>query len=291
LTLVLSHNNKLVRPGCFKSATSAIIILAGVNALLVIRSLIFNVVFYLNLVIQMLVQTPFYFFLPHRGAMKVLKNWCRSTNWLHRKIVGTNIEIEGVENIPKGGFIIAAKHQSLWEFYAILPLFKDPAYILKRELMWIPLFGWYVAKTRMIPINRGKRGKALREMTKLAKVKIAEGRQILIYPEGTRRTPGAEPMYKYGVTHMYKELDCPVLPIALNSGLYWPRRKFMRYPGTIRVRILEPIMPGMDEETFQQELKNRIENSCMELYKKAAKDDPAPPIPTELKTQFADLSN
>lgn len=259
--------------------------------MLVIRSLVFNVVFYLNLIIQMLVQSPVYFFLPRKLAMKVLKNWCNSTNWLHKIIVGTHMEVRGVENIPEGGFIIAAKHQSLWDFYAILPLFEDPAYILKRELMWIPLFGWYVAKTRMIPINRGKRGRALKEMTKLAKVKVAEGRQILIYPEGTRRTPGAEPVYKYGVARMYSELNCPVLPIALNSGLYWPRRKFMRYPGTVRVNILKPIMPGMDEATFQAELQNRIENSCIELYKEAAEDHPAPPIPEELKIHLAALND
>ena len=99
--------------------------------------------------------------------------------------------------------------------------------------MWIPLFGWYVAKTRMIPINRGKRSHAMKEMTLKAAEEIELGRQILIYPEGTRRTPGDEPAYKYGVAHMYKELNCPVLPVALNSGLYWPRRSFMRYPGKI----------------------------------------------------------
>ncbi len=261
--------------------------LSGDNLLLVIRALIFNVVFYLNLIVQMLVQTPLYFLLPRKGALVIVKNWCRSSNWWHRIIVGTKYEITGLENIPEEGCIIAVKHQSMWEFYAILPLFEDPAYILKRELMWIPLFGWYVAKTRMIPINRGKRSKAMKEMTAKAAEEIALGRQILIYPEGTRRVPGAEPAYKYGIAHMYKELKCPVLPIALNSGLYWPRRKFMRYPGTIRVNIMEPIMPGLDTEEFQSELQNRIEDSCMVLYEKAANDTPPPPLPEALKKQLA----
>ncbi len=251
--------------------------------MLVIRALVFNIVFYLNLTIQMLVQTPLYFLLPRRGALVIVKNWCRSSNWWHRLIVGTSYKVTGLEHIPDGGCIIAIKHQSMWEFYAILPLFDDPAYVLKRELMWIPLFGWYVAKTRMIPINRGKRSKAMRDMTRQAAKEIKQGRQILIYPEGTRRAPGAEPAYKYGIAHMYKELNCPVLPIALNSGLYWPRRKFMRYPGTIRVNILEPIMPGLDTETFQTELQKRIETSCLELYKQAADDNPAPPLPEPLK--------
>ncbi len=257
--------------------------------MLVLRSLIFNIVFYLNLVVQMLVQTPVYFLLPRKRAWNIVRNWCISTNWWHRLIVGTGMEIEGLENIPEGGCIIAAKHQSMWEFYSILPLFSDPAYILKRELMWIPLFGWYVAKTRMIPVNRGKRGKALRDMTARAQVEIAQGRQILIYPEGTRRSPGAEPAYKYGVAHMYKELGCPVVPIALNSGLYWPRRKFMRYPGTIRVRILKPILPGLDVEKFQEELQNRVEENCLELFALAAADDPAPPISDELVARLSEM--
>ncbi len=254
--------------------------------MLIIRSLIFNIVFYANLILQMIIQTPIYFFLPRRGALKIVKNWCTTSNWWHKWIVGTRFEVTGLENIPEGGCIIAVKHQSMWEFYAILPLFDDPAYILKRELMWIPLFGWYVAKTRMIPINRGKRSKAMKEMTKRAAKEIEQGRQILIYPEGTRRTPGAEPAYKYGVAHMYKELNCPVLPIALNSGLYWPRRSFMRYPGTIRVNILKPIMPGLSTEEFQIELQSKIESSCMEIYEKAAKDNSPPPIPKALKERL-----
>ncbi len=261
---------------------SAFMFLGLEAEMLVLRSLLFNLVFYLNLIVQMLVQTPIYFLLPRKGALGIVKNWCRSSNWFLKIIVGTRIEIEGIENIPEEGCIIAAKHQSIWEFFALLPLFEDPAYILKRELIWIPLFGWYVWKTRMIPINRGKRSKALKDMTKKAKEEIAIGRQILIYPEGTRRSPGAEPMYKYGVTHMYKELDCPVLPIALDSGLYWPRRKFMRYPGTIRVRILKPIEPGLESNEFQAELQDKIENACMDLYDKASKDIPPPPMPPEL---------
>jgi 1-acyl-sn-glycerol-3-phosphate acyltransferase len=255
--------------------------------LLLFRSLTFNIVFYANLILQMLVQTPVYFLLPRQGAIRILKNWCHSSNWWHKLIVGTTFEVTGQENIPEEGCIIAVKHQSMWEFYAILPLFKDPAYILKRELMWIPLFGWYVAKTRMIPINRGKRSKAMKEMTKRAAEEIELGRQILIYPEGTRRSPGAEPAYKYGVAHMYKELNCPVLPIALNSGLYWPKRSIMRYPGKIRINILKPIMPGLGAEEFQAELQSKIEGACMDLYEKAANDTPAPPIPTALKSQLA----
>ncbi len=254
--------------------------------MLIFRSLLFNVVFYLNLILQMLVQTPVYFLMPRRYSVKIIKNWCRSSNWLYKIITNTNMEVRGQENLLKDGCILAIKHQSMWEFFAILPLIKDPAYVLKRELMWIPLFGWYVAKADMIPVNRGKRSQALKDMTKKARQEICNGRQVLIYPEGTRRTPGAEPHYKYGIAHMYKELDCPVVPVALNSGLYWPRRKLMRFPGTIRVNILPPILPGLETEEFRRQLQNRIETACMDLYRQAAEDMPSPPIPAALRQKL-----
>jgi 1-acyl-sn-glycerol-3-phosphate acyltransferase len=255
--------------------------------LLIFRSLTFNIAWYVNIIIRMVVQTPFYFFLPRKMAWFVPKNWARANNWLHKHIAGTHMEVTGRENIPDGGFIIASKHQSTWEVYALLELFDDPAYVLKRELMWIPFFGWYVAKMGMIPINRGDRSKALREMMVRAREEIARGRQILIYPEGTRRVPGAEPDYKYGIVRLYGELGCPVLPIALNSGLYWPRRKFLRYPGTIRVSILPPIEPGLKPAEFHKTVQNVIEAECDRLYEKAVNDPDPPPLPEPLARRFA----
>ena len=127
--------------------------------MIVLRSVLFNTAFYLNLILRMIVLSPYYFLASHENAWSVPKNWVRSNHWLLEKIVGTRFTIEGLENIPDGGYILAPKHQSFWDAYALLPWVRDAVYILKRELMWIPLFGWYVGKMRMIPVNRGARGK------------------------------------------------------------------------------------------------------------------------------------
>ena len=222
--------------------------------------------------------------------MEVPRRWANSAHWLHKVLVGTRMEVTGLENIPEGGCIIASKHQSIWEFYAIYALLPDAAYVLKSELMKIPFFGWYLSKVDQIPIRRGDKGKALRLMVANAKKKIADRRQIVIFPEGTRRTPGDEPNYRYGITRMYLELNCPVVPVALNSGLYWPRRKFIRHPGTIRAAILEPIMPGLSASEFSAELERRIEEACDELYLKASEDPVSPPI-SELVQARIDVAN
>ena len=204
-----------------------------------LRSILFNTLFYANLILRMIFLTPVYFLLPRKQAYAIPKAWARSSNWLFAKVNGTHFEIEGLENIPKsGGYILAPKHQSFWDTYARLPWLNDPVYILKRELMWIPLFGWYLWKQRMIPVNRGARGKVMLEVLKRTRIEMAAGRQLIIYPEGTRRPPGAAPEYKYGIARMYRDLGVPVVPVAMHPGLFWPRRQTLRYPGHFKVRIL-----------------------------------------------------
>ena len=173
--------------------------------------------------------------------------------------------IAALEKIPPGALLVASKHQSVWETFALLPLFDDPAYIFKRELMWIPIFGWYAWKADMIPVDRNARGGALAGMIERVRDELARGRQIIIFPEGTRTAPGAPPAYKQGVTRLYAAADVPCLPIALNSGLFWPRRKFMRYPGTIRLEVLDPIPPGLDPEMFAARLERDIETATARL--------------------------
>jgi 1-acyl-sn-glycerol-3-phosphate acyltransferase len=247
--------------------------------MLAFRSLLFNLAFYLNTIVQMIVFTPVYFILPRKRAWFVPKFWAASGLWLQKMIAGTNVEITGQENLPDGPCIVAPKHQSLWDTIAFLPYIPDALYILKRELMWIPLFGWYVAKMRMIPIDRGKRSKALIQAVRIARERMAEKRQLIIYPEGTRRPPGAEPAYKYGIVELYARLDLPVVPIAHQAGLYWPRRKFLRHPGTIRARFLPPIEPGLSREEFQRRLVTETEAACDELLIAAARDPNPPPMP------------
>jgi 1-acyl-sn-glycerol-3-phosphate acyltransferase len=234
------------------------------EAMLVFRSLLFNVAFYVNLVFWLIILLPA-LLVPRRTFMSAAKLWARSSLWLLRVLAGTKIEVRGREKIPEGGFLIASKHQSLWETFALLPLFDDPAFILKRELMWIPFFGWYTWKGGSVPVNRRAGSQALIQMTARAREEARHGRQILIFPEGTRRPAGAPPAYKFGVAHLYQNLGVDCLPVALNSGLYWPRRRFIRRPGTIRVEILDPIPPGLPRDVFFRTLQDSIETASERL--------------------------
>jgi 1-acyl-sn-glycerol-3-phosphate acyltransferase len=233
--------------------------------MLVLRSLLFNIVFYVNTIFWVLVLVPA-LLLPRRLTMKIAIGWCHSSLWLMKVVAGTDCRIDGIENIPPGAIIVASKHQSFWETFALATVFQGPLYILKRELTWIPFFGWHLIKLGMIPVDRGARAKALKAVTRRARAVLAEdGRQLMIFPEGTRRPPGAEPAYKFGVAHLYTQLGLPCVPVALNSGLYWPRRKFLRRPGTIRVEILPPIMPGLPADVFLARLKSDIETASDRL--------------------------
>ena len=233
-----------------------------------IRSALFNIAVYLNFLVQAVVFSPV-LLLPERFVWPVARFWVRSTLWLHEVILGTDDEIRGLQNIPTGGFIVAAKHQSAWETLRLIELFPRPSFILKRELLRVPLFGWYLARTGMIPVNRGKRSEALQAMTERARRAVAEGRQIIIFPEGTRRPPLAPPEYRYGVTRLYRDLGVPCLPVALNSGLFWPRRSFTHRQGTILLACLEPIPPGLDPANFSELLKGRLETATAELMEEA----------------------
>ena len=213
--------------------------------MIVIRSVIFNIVFYIVLFIYLIAAMPT-LLMPRGALLAMVKNWSRVNLWLLKVICNIGCEFRGLENLPKGAALIASKHQSMWETFALITVLDDPAYILKRELLWIPFFGWCAAKAEMIPVDRGRRSQALAAMTERAREETAKGREIIIFPEGTRRAPGAEPKYKFGVAFLYTELGIPCVPVALNSGLFWPRRSFRRYPGVVRVEFLPPIEPGLD---------------------------------------------
>jgi len=238
--------------------------------MLLLRSTLFQVSFYLVTLFLMIVFSPV-LVLPRKWGWWVVPAWSNTLQLVMRLTAGIKVEIRGRENLPEGGFIAAMKHQSAWETVALIPLFSSPTFILKRELRWIPIFGWYTAKFRQIPINRGKRSEALAAMMLAAKEAIAEGRQILIFPEGTRRPAGAEPKYKFGISHLYRDLKCPVVPIAHNAGLYWPRSSWMVYPGTVIVEILTPIEPGLAPNDFYERMVSEIETSSDRLIEEARK--------------------
>jgi 1-acyl-sn-glycerol-3-phosphate acyltransferase len=257
--------------------------------MLLVRSVLFNTAFYTNTILRMLVLSPFYFLAPRKAAFRVPKAWAASNNWLMAKIVGATFEIEGMENIPEGGCIFAPKHQSAWDTFALLPYQRDPVYILKRELMWIPLFGWYVAKQRMIPVNRGGRGKVMVEVMERTREEMAAGRQLIIYPEGTRRAPGAEPQYRYGIARIYRDIQVPVVPIVAHWGLFWGRRKLLKHPGHFKVKILPPIQPGLDPDAFYALLIQTLETASDALLLETVEANPHLPLPPDAARRVAEL--
>jgi 1-acyl-sn-glycerol-3-phosphate acyltransferase len=231
---------------------------------LLIRSLLFSALFYANLTVHMVVALPT-FFLPSRVLLAFVRSYARTSLWLLRIVCGIKVEWRGIDKIPRGACIIACKHQSAWETFALYAVLRDPAYILKRELMWIPLFGWYTWKAGLIPVNREAGLAALSRMTARARQELARARQIVIFPEGTRRPPGAEPIYKPGISYLYSKADVACVPLALNSGLFWPRRSLRRIPGTIVVEALDPIAPGLDRKLFAAQLESVLEGASARL--------------------------
>jgi 1-acyl-sn-glycerol-3-phosphate acyltransferase len=235
---------------------------------IIARSLLFNVLFYANLIVHLIVALPT-LVLPHQILRAFIRSYGRTSLWLLRVICGIKVEWRGLEKIPRGACLIACKHQSLWETFALYAVLREPIYILKRELMWIPLFGWYAWKSRAIPVDRNAGLSALTRMTARARKELDRGGQIVIFPEGTRRPPGAEPIYKPGVAFLYSKAEVPCAPLALNSGLFWPRRSLRRRPGTILVEALDPIPPGLDRKEFFARLQDVLETATARLVRES----------------------
>ncbi|WP_417687386.1 lysophospholipid acyltransferase family protein [Roseibium sp.] len=249
--------------------------------MLFLRSSIFQILFYVSTFLMMVLFSPV-LILPRKMGWWVVHFWSHFNIALLRVVVGLDVEVRGRENIPEGGYIVASKHQSAWETFALIREFPDPTFILKRELRWIPIFGWYTAKFDQIPINRGQRSAALAALKVSADEAISAGRQILIFPEGTRRPVGGEPKYKFGVAHLYRDLECPVLPVALNAGVFWPRASWMVYPGKVIVEILPPIPPGMATDAFYRRMVDDIETASVRLCEEARKQKPLSPVLAKL---------
>lgn len=233
-----------------------------------LRSLAFHAAFYLTTMLIMIVALPL-FFAPRGWVIGAWKLHARIVILLLRMIAGVRIEVRGHEHLPEGACIVAAKHQSAWDTIAPMAYLNAPAVILKQELLRIPLYGWFAQKMGMIPVRRDRGAVALREMARAARSRAADGRQIFIFPEGTRRAPGAPPDYKPGVVLLYDELHVACVPLALNSGLFWPRRSWRLYPGTVIMEFLQPIPPGLPRETFRQRLIEATESATARLIAEA----------------------
>ncbi len=234
------------------------------TSVIVVRSLIFQIVFYLNLTLHVLVSVPA-FILPHKIMVEIARSWGRTSIWLLRIVCGVHLELRGKEKIPKGPLLVASKHQSAWDTFALLPMFPYPTYVLKRELTWIPFFGWCLLKTGQIPLDRSAGKESMATLIARVRKALTQGRQVIVFPEGTRRPVHAEPDYKLGIVQLYAGAEVPCLPMALNSGQFWPRRRFLRPPGTIVVEYLDMIPPGLPRAAFFRRLQNDIETATNRL--------------------------
>lgn len=236
-----------------------------------IRSLLFNLLFYL-MVLVLLVLAAVTLALPPRAMLGIARIWARGTRWMLRHVAGIGVEWRGLEKIPPGGILIAAKHQSALETVVLASVFPNFAFVVKRELFWLPIFGWCLLRAGMIPVDRDAGKSAITSLLEHARKAIADGRQVIIFPEGTRRPPGAPPRYKHGIAFLYADCNAACVPIALNSGLYWPRRSFMRYPGIVQIEVLDAIPPGRDREIFFAGLEQTIETATARLVEQGRQE-------------------
>jgi 1-acyl-sn-glycerol-3-phosphate acyltransferase len=251
-----------------------------------LRSLVFNVLYYANLIILMILGLPT--ILAGRHAIFALARiWGRASLWLADKICGLRVEFRGLENIPRGGYIIASKHESFLETFALLLHAPDFAYVLKQELTYIPIFGWYLWGADQIAINRSAARNAMSVLSARAGEVLRSGRQVFIFPEGTRRPPGAPPQYKFGVAKLYEDTGAPCLPVALNTGLFWGRRGFRRHAGVAVIEYLPPIAPGLKRDDFLAQLQATIETECERLNAEALGDNPSLATATKFSSATA----
>ena len=203
--------------------------------------------------------------LPFWASDFIARFWTRSVYWLLRVICRLTYRVEGMEFLPTEPVIVASKHQSAWDTLFFPYKLDKSAIILKRELFWLPFFGWYAKKYGAIGIDRRGGASAIRQMIKDSRKPLSTGRSIIIFPEGTRTAPGKKGVYHSGVAALYNQLKLPVVPVALNSGIYWPRRKLIRRPGVITLRFLPPIPPGLPRDQFMLRLEADIETAQKEI--------------------------
>lgn len=227
------------------------------------RSILFTAVFYVCSAIAAIAMIPM-LLMPRRRMVAAVRIWAKSVIWALDLFCDVKLEIRGRERVPAGAALLAAKHQCLLDTIVPLALMPDSCVVMKQELISIPFYGWYSLKMGMIVVDREGAAKTMRKLLSDARQRLAEGRQLLIFPEGHRMAPGAAPDYKPGVAALYG-LGVACVPVATNSGVHWPAHGFLRYPGTIVVEFLEPIAPGLRRPAFMKVLEERIETASNAL--------------------------
>jgi 1-acyl-sn-glycerol-3-phosphate acyltransferase len=231
---------------------------------MLLRSTLFNILFWTWIAVLGLTCIPLALLYPP-FAFTVSHIWARVSLLLLRLCCGITYEVKGREHIPAGACLVASKHQSAWDTIIFWNLLAHPVYVLKRELIFLPVFGWYLLMLRSIYIDRKSGSKALKHMLAQARDRVARGWSIIIFPEGTRTLPGTDNTYHPGVAALYNHLEVPVVPVALNSGVYWSRNAFVKRPGKITIEFLPPIAPGLRSRDFIHTLRESIETASSKL--------------------------
>jgi 1-acyl-sn-glycerol-3-phosphate acyltransferase len=236
-----------------------------------LRSLGFNIYLYVVTSLVAVLGSPA-MLVSEAASLRVMRFWSQLVNSGLRYICNIGIEIRGQENLPADKpALIACKHQSMWDTIIFLSLLPRPVYILKKELGLIPFFGWYTIRTGMVRVDREGHASALKKMIADSRKCIGDGKSLVIFPEGSRAPAGGKLDYKPGIAALYHQLGIGCVPAALNSGLFWPRRKFLRTPGTIILRFLPPIAPGLNRRDFMSRLEENIETATAGLLAEAEK--------------------
>ncbi|QMU58727.1 MAG: 1-acyl-sn-glycerol-3-phosphate acyltransferase [Boseongicola sp.] len=231
-----------------------------------IRSLVFNVSIYVAMIVLAIIYTPAAVY-SRAGAVRACHTWCRFVIWAARVMIGLEVEVRGTP--PTDEVMVAAKHQSFFDIIVIYSSMPRPKFVMKRELLYAPLLGQFALRIGCIPVDRGKGGKAISQMKQDVEKGRADSGQIVIYPQGTRVAPEDKKPYKVGTGVLYTQLGQVCVPVAMNIGYFWPKRGFLRKPGTCVVEFLEPISPGTGVKPFMRQLEKQIEDASDRLLDEA----------------------
>ncbi len=237
------------------------------------RSLVFAGQAYAMMALMAVFFTP-WAMVDQRGAFAAVHTWCRYVRWTARWMIGLDSEVRGA--VPTGEVMIAAKHQSFFDIIILVSELPRPKFIMKQELNRAPILGWYARRIGCVPVDRGRRGKAIKDMLARVASGQQEPGQLIIYPQGTRVAPGAQREYKVGTGALYQEMGTPCVPVACNVGVFWPRRRIYRAPGRAVVEFLEPIPPGLPLRDFMARLEGEIETASDRLMAEAGFEVSAP---------------
>ena len=247
-----------------------------------LRSLIFQILFLSWTAFVSTCYSPLLLGPMHKRT-RIATFWCRGTMWLLDRIVGLSYEVIGREHCPATPAIYAIKHQSAWETIAVCDLFSNFCLVVKQELMRIPMFGLHLSRMGFIGIDRAAGASALKKLVRQGRKVHADGLDIVMFPEGTRTPPGTRQPYHAGIAALYRDLGVQVVPVALNSGLFWGRRSLFKRPGCITVQFLPPIAPGLRRKEFMAALEDSIETATDALLASPASVGPREKLSTVLE--------